>query len=104
MLKRCSWLLSALFLLVLNATSAHAGAWPTTHPELCTPDGYSTPVMCTPIKTDDWQYFDFSGIPYNGSLPGYYPSEGTFLGAVSDYYTSHSFCDVQVSGVTGCKQ
>src|SRR6185295_5611151 len=38
---------------------------------------------------------------YNGSLPGYYPSEGTFLGAVSDYYTSHSFCDVQVSGVTG---
>ena len=74
MLKRCSWLLSALFLLVLNATSAHAGAWSTTHPELCTPDGYSTPVMCTPIKTDDWQFFDFSGIPYSGVQPGYYPS------------------------------
>ena len=100
MLKRVGWLVCVVSVLFLSVSPARAANWPVLNPQTCTPDGASAPARCTPIKIDDWQYFDFSGIPYAGVFPGYYPSAASYLAAVREYYQAQKFCSVRVSGVT----
>jgi len=90
-----------LVLFTLMHPAQSASNWPSSSSSTCTPDGWSTPTLCMPVKQDPWQVTDNSTVPPGFTFPGAYRNNAEFAAALKSYYLGHGYCSADVDNFTG---